>query len=63
VATLEGQSPALHLSLDASSGSNGDVLHLTITPLQQGTGGLESFYVASGLSNRSSLWVGLVANE
>jgi hypothetical protein len=63
VATLEGKSAALHLSLDASSGSNGDVLHLTITPLQQGTGGLESFYVASGLSNRSSLWVGLVANE
>ena len=63
VATLQGKPAALQLSLDAASGENGDVLHLTITPLQQGTGGLESFYVASGLSGRSSLWVGLVSNE
>jgi len=61
VATLEGKPAALRLSLDAPSGENGDVLHLTITPLQQGTGGLESFYVASGLKGRSSLWVGLVS--
>ena len=63
VATLQGKPALLKLSLDASTGSNGDVLHLTITPLQQGTGGLESFYVGSALQGRSSLWVGLVSND
>jgi hypothetical protein len=63
VAALSGRSPALQLSLDASSGSNGDMLHLTITPLQQGANRLESFYLGSGLQRRSSLWVGLVSNE
>jgi hypothetical protein len=63
LATLENKPAALDLKLDADSGKNGDVLHLTITPLQAGTKGLEAFYVGSGLQGRSALWVGLVSNQ
>jgi len=63
VATLAKKPAALDLKLDAASGKNGDVLHLTITPLQAGPNGLETFYVGSGLQGRSTLWVGLVSNQ
>lgn len=62
-AALAQQPAALDLKLDAASGQNGDVLHLTITPLRQGPNGLESFYLGSGVQGRSTLWVGLVANQ
>jgi hypothetical protein len=62
LAMLQNKPPALDLSLDAQSGSNGDVVHLTITPLQAGPGGLEAFYVANELGGRETLWVGLVSN-
>jgi hypothetical protein len=63
LATLQKKPAALDLKLDAASGKNGDVLHLTITPLQAGTKNLEAFYVGSGLQSRSTLWVGLVSND
>lgn len=62
-AALANQPAALDLKLDAASGQNGDVLHLTITPLREGPNGLESFYVGSALQGRSTLWVGLVSNQ
>jgi hypothetical protein len=63
LATLQNKPAALRLQLDATSGKNGDVLHLTITPLQAEPNGLEAFYVGSGLQGRSALWVGLVSNQ
>jgi len=63
LATLESQPAALDLQLDATSGKNGDVLRLTIKPLQAESNGLEAFYVASTLQGRSTLWVGLVSNQ
>jgi hypothetical protein len=63
LATLAKKPAALDLKLDAASGQNGDVLHLTITPLQTEPNGLEAFYVGSGLQGRSTLWVGLVSNQ
>jgi hypothetical protein len=63
LATLESKPAALDLQLDATSGKNGDVLHLTIKPLQAEPNGIEAFYVASALGGRSTLWVGLVSNQ
>jgi len=63
LATLANKPAALDLKLDAATGKNGDVLHLTIKPLQSEPNGLEAFYVGSGLQGRSSLWVGLVSNQ
>ena len=62
LAMLENKPAALTLSLDATTGSNGDVVHLTITPLRAEPSGLEAFYVASELAGRETLWVGLVSN-
>lgn len=62
-AALANQPAALDLKLDAASGENGDVLHLTITPLRSEPKDLESFYVGSVLQGRSTLWVGLVSNQ
>ncbi|HEY8040662.1 MAG TPA: hypothetical protein VIF15_12740 [Polyangiaceae bacterium] len=62
LATLEKKPAALGLQLDRATGANGDVLHLTITPLQTESYGIEAFYLGSGLAGRSTLWVGLVSN-
>ncbi len=56
-------SPNLQLSLDKSSGSNGDVLHLTIKVLNanQKLNG-EGFVLTSTLNGQSNVWVGAVGN-
>jgi hypothetical protein len=47
--------------LDNSTGSNGDVLHLTITDNGQGQG-QEAFYVISQAGGVDTLWVGFAGN-
>jgi hypothetical protein len=63
VAALAGKPAALDMKLDRTAGSNGDVLHLTITPLATNPYGIEAFYIGNRLSARTTLWVGLVSNE
>jgi hypothetical protein len=64
LAQLQMKAPSLNLALDRSTGQNGDKLSLSITPLRQGTYGLEVFFLVSAVAaGREGLWVGLVSNE
>jgi hypothetical protein len=61
-ASLRG-SAELNLTLDKSTGNNGDKLHLTIQRITNGTSGGSEFVLSSRVNNRSvSLWWGYVAN-
>jgi hypothetical protein len=59
---LLGNAQSLSFSFDKTSGQNGDILHLTINVIQQGTSGVETFVLYSTLGTQVSEWVGLVAN-
>lgn len=61
VLTQQG-SADLALSLDRSSGQNGEILHLTINVLQAGQYGASLFVVLSNLGQQQNWWVGLVGN-
>jgi hypothetical protein len=51
----------LQLSLDQSSGQNGDTLHLTIKVVKADTTyGVEPFVIFSDLNGQENLWMGLV---
>lgn len=56
-------SPNLQLTLDKSTGVNGDTLKLTIKVLQvDAMLGAEPFFLQSKLGNDASLWLGAVGN-
>jgi hypothetical protein len=57
-----GGSAQLTLSLNQSSGQNGDKLELTITPISQGQFGGEAFVLLSQLGNAQNFWFGFVGN-
>ena len=61
-AQIYGQSKELTVSLDKSTGNNGDILHLTITRVAAGMGGSE-FLISSRPNGASdSIWFGFVSN-
>ncbi|MFO0759317.1 MAG: hypothetical protein U0359_22685 [Byssovorax sp.] len=62
LATLFGGQPHLDISLDASSGQNGQTLHATITVNSAGKSNTESFLVRSKLNGRQTVWLGIVGN-
>jgi hypothetical protein len=53
---------SLDLSLDQTTGVNGDKLHLTITVVTASPDQTESFLVVSKLNGVESLWAGIVGN-
>ena len=59
---LMGQPASLDLSLDKSSGENGDTLHLTITVKSAGQFGVEDFFLIATQGQTSHFWVGDVGN-
>lgn len=61
-AQLRGGSPNLSFSFDRTSGTNGDVLKLTITVLRASQFGAEPFVVVSTLGSATPLWVGVVGS-
>ncbi len=63
VIVKEAGGPHLTLSLDRSSGQNGDTLNLTIQVNSQNPSyGAEPFVVESTLGAETNVWVGLVGN-
>lgn len=52
----------LDLSLDRDSGQNGEKLYLTIKALAKSQYGMSAFMISSRLNNRTTRWVGVVAN-
>jgi hypothetical protein len=61
-AELFGQTPHLTLSLDKTSGVNGEKLHLTITVMTASKNNRETFIVATKLGQQENLWIGMVGN-
>jgi hypothetical protein len=59
---LFGGPSTLDLSLDQTSGQNGQKLHLTINVTQSNQYGVEIFYVTSTLGQQQNLWFGIVGN-
>ncbi len=57
-----GGQPALDFSFDATSGQNGQKLHLDITPLKVGQYNVEMFFIVSKLGDQQNIWVGVVGN-
>jgi hypothetical protein len=55
-----GGTALLDVSLDRTTGVNGDKIHLTITVKTAGKHGTESFLVHSTLGSEDNLWFGLV---
>jgi hypothetical protein len=55
--TRFGNPQALDLSLDGNMGHDGDVLHLTITPLVRPQDGVAAVVLRALLGNQKSLWV------
>jgi hypothetical protein len=62
VSEMMGGPKNLQLTLDKTSGKNGDRVHLTILPLRAGELGGAEFVVTSTLSGQTNLWFGFVAN-
>jgi hypothetical protein len=52
----------LQLSLDNTSGSNGDKLNLTIKVEQASQYGAELFFIVSSLNGQEHYWIGAVGN-
>ncbi len=59
---LGGRTKTLDLSLDKSSGVNGEKLYLTITANSKSQYGASIFVLTSKLGSRSTRWVGFVGN-
>lgn len=57
-----GGQPGLEFSFDATSGQNGQKLHLDITPLKVGQYNVEMFFIVSKLGEQQNIWVGVVGN-
>ncbi len=57
-----GGPPELDLSLDKTTGRNGDILHLTIKSLQAGSYGGSMLFLQSTLGSKSHVWIGFIAN-
>ncbi|MEO5725384.1 MAG: hypothetical protein ABI134_35730 [Byssovorax sp.] len=57
-----GGQPALEFSFDATSGQNGQKLHLDITALKVGQYNAEIFFIVSKLGNQQHAWIGVVGN-
>ena len=60
-----GQPATLALALDRSSGVNGEILHLTITPQSAGQFGAGIFVLMSGQGGGAppNWWLGLVSTQ
>ena len=61
-AQLSGQPSQLDLSLDETSGQNGQKLHLTIGVPKATQYGVELFFVISSMGNTQNAWIGIVGN-
>jgi hypothetical protein len=61
--SLGGGPAALSFSWDATSGENGQVLHLTITANSMPSQGIDGVIIVSELGTQASLWIGAVAVE
>lgn len=60
-AEVYGGAPNLKMSFNTNTGSNGDVLKLTIKALKKDADfGAAAFYIESTLGNASNLWMGVV---
>jgi hypothetical protein len=58
---IYGGTPNLQMSFNTTTGSNGDVLKLTIKALKKDANfGVSPFYIESTLGNASNLWMGVV---
>lgn len=57
-----GGAPTLEFSFDASSGQNGQKLHLDITPTKANQYKSEVFFIISTLGNTQNMWIGIVGN-
>ena len=57
-----GGAPTLKFAFDATSGQNGQKLHLSITPTKSNQYKSEVFFVVSTLGNQHSSWIGIVGN-
>ena len=57
-----GGTALLDLSLDKTTGVNGEKLHLSITVKTAGKHNTENFLVESTLGTQKNLWIGLVGN-
>jgi hypothetical protein len=62
VFALLGSPTSLAFSFDKGTGSNGDVLHLTITRMTVGEGGGSEFMLRSKLGSIAHYWYGWVGN-
>lgn len=60
--TLFGAQATLQLALDATSGQNGQKLHLEITPTKANQSKYETFVLISERGGQQHFWVGLVGN-
>ena len=61
-AQIWGGAPTLELSLDRSTGQNGDKLHLSITATKAGYYGGSQFQLTSSLGGQTTSWIGYVGN-
>jgi hypothetical protein len=57
-----GNTAALDISLDNTTGLNGQTLHATVKVITAGKHNTESFLVAAKLNGKENLWVGLICN-
>jgi len=62
VAALRGGPAELALSLDRTSGHDGDTLHLTVTALAASPRGFSAFLLQSSYGGTSTFWPGLVGH-
>jgi hypothetical protein len=62
-AFLRGQTSTLQLTLDRSTGLNGEKLHLTIKTLSKTTRGTATFIVSSRRNGEMNDWFGLVSEQ
>jgi hypothetical protein len=62
VKDLFGQPKALDLTLDRTTGRNGEKLYLTIKVLIEGKHKTESFLLVSKLGDQQNLWIGIVGS-
>jgi hypothetical protein len=55
-----GEAAELSLSLDKTTGVNGDTIQLTIKVLKAGTGGVEPFWIQTQVGQVQTVWLGMV---
>jgi hypothetical protein len=57
-----GNNALLNISLDNTTGLNGQTLHATVNVMTAGKHGTESFLVTAKLGTQENIWVGLICN-